>query len=125
MLEQFENLGVKFKSINDPFIDTTSAHGKFVITLFGAVAQLERNIIIERTMAGLKSARRRGILLGRKKGLGKEVKQKAMLATSYYQENQLPIIDIMKLVGIKSKPTLYKYLAIQGRRNCKECGVIF
>lgn len=31
----------------------------------------------------------------------------------------------MKLVGIKSKPTLYKYLAIQGRRNCKQCGVIF
>ena len=48
-----------------------------------------------------------------------------MLAASYYQENKLPIVDIMKLVGIKSKPTLYKYLAIQGRRNCKECGVIF
>jgi hypothetical protein len=57
--------------------------------------------------------------------LGKEAKQKAMLAASYYQENKLPIIDIMKLVGIKSKPTLYKYLAIQGRRNCKECEVIF
>ena len=66
--------------LNDPFIDTTSAHGKFIITLFGAVAQLERDIIIERTTAGLKSARRRGIQLGRKKGLGKEAKQKAMLA---------------------------------------------
>ena len=107
LVDKFESLGVKFKSINDPFIDTTSAHGKFVIT------------------AGLKSARRRGIQLGRKKGLGKEAKQKAMLAASYYQENKLPIVDIMKLVGIKSKPTLYKYLAIQGRRNCKQCGVIF
>lgn len=125
LVDQFEKIGVKFKSINDPFIDTTSAHGKFVITLFGAVAQLERDIIIERTTAGLKSARRRGIQLGRKKGLGKEAKQKAMLAASYYQENKLPIADIMKLVGIKSKPTLYKYLAIQGRRNCKECGIIF
>jgi len=48
-----------------------------------------------------------------------------MLAASYYQENKLPIVDIMKLVGIRSKPTLYKYLAIQGRRNCKECGVVF
>lgn len=66
-----------------------------------------------------------GIQLGRKKGLGKEAKQKAMLAASYYKENKLPIVDIMKLVGIKSKPTLYKYLAIEGRRNCKECGVIF
>tara|TARA_R110000868_G_scaffold31722_3_gene116205 strand:- start:20152 stop:20820 length:669 start_codon:yes stop_codon:yes gene_type:complete len=125
LIDQFDKIGVKFKSINDPFIDTTSAHGKFIITLFGAVAQLERDIIIERTTAGLKSARRRGVQLGRKKGLGKEAKQKAMLAATYYKENKLPIVDIMKLVGIKSKPTLYKYLAIQGRRNCKECGVIF
>lgn len=125
LVDQFEKLEVKFKSINDPFVDTTSAHGKFVVTLFGAVAQLERDIIIERTTAGLKSARRRGVQLGRKKGLGKEAKQKAILAASYYKENNLPIVDIMKLVGIKSKPTLYKYLAIQGRRNCKECGVIF
>ncbi|MBD1261993.1 recombinase family protein [Maribacter polysiphoniae] len=125
LVDQFEKLGVKFKSINDPFIDTTSAHGKFIITLFGAVAQLERDIIIERTTAGLKSARRRGVQLGRKKGLGKEAKQKAMLAAAYYRENKLPIVDIMKLVGIKSKPTLYKYLAIQGRRNCKECGAVF
>lgn len=125
LVDQFEKLGVKFRSINDPFIDTTSAHGKFVITLFGAVAQLERDIIIERTTAGLKSARRRGIQLGRKKGLNKVAKQKAILAASYYKENNLPIVDIMKLVGIKSKPTLYKYLAIQGRRNCKECGVVF
>tara|TARA_R100001594_G_C4041891_1_gene263398 strand:+ start:646 stop:966 length:321 start_codon:yes stop_codon:yes gene_type:complete len=87
--------------------------------------QIKGDIIIERTTAGLKSARRRGIQLGRKKGLGKEAKQKAMLAATYYQENKLPIVDIMKLVGIKSKPTLYKYLAIQGRRNCKECGVVF
>ncbi len=57
--------------------------------------------------------------------MGKEAKQKAILAASYYKENNLPIVDIMKLVGIKSKPTLYKYLAIQGRRNCKECGIIF
>lgn len=125
MVERFEQLGVKFRSINDPFVDTTSAHGKFVITLFGAVAQLERDIIIERTTAGLKSARRRGIQLGRKKGLGKEAKQKAILAASYYKQNNLPVTDIMKLVGIKSKPTLYKYLAIEGRRNCKECGIVF
>lgn len=86
---------------------------------------LQRDIIIERTAAGLKSARRRGVHLGCKKGLSKEAKQKAMLAATYYQENKLPIIDIMKLVGIKSKPILYKYLAIQGRRNYKECEVIF
>src|SRR5680860_191536 len=125
LVEQFEEIGVKFRSINDPFVDTTSAHGKFVITLFGAVAQLERDIIIERTTAGLKSARRRGIQLGRKRGLGKEAKQKAVVAASYYKQNNLPVTDIMKLVGIRSKPTLYKYLAIEGRRNCNDCGIVF
>ncbi len=125
LVDQFEKLGVKFKSIKDPFIDTTSAHGKIVITLFGAIAQLERDIIIERTTAGLKSARRRGVQLGRKKGLGKEAQNKAMLAEVYYREKKLPIVDIMKLVGIKSKPTLYKYLGIQGRRTCKECRIVF
>src|SRR5680860_1278376 len=109
LVEQFEKLGVKFRSINDPFIDTTSAHGKFVITLFGVVAQLERDIIIERTSPDLKSDKRRGIQLGRKKGLSKEAGQKAILAASYYRQNDLPINNIMKLVGIKSKPTLYKY----------------
>jgi len=74
----------------------------------GAVAQLERDInYLRHTTAGSKSARRRGEQLGRKKGLWKEAKQKAMLAASYYQKIKLPITDIMKLVGIKSKPTLY------------------
>lgn len=72
------------------------------------VAQLERDIIIERTSAGLKSAKKRGIQLGRKKGIGKLADQKTILDASYYKQNSLPIADIMKLVGIKSKPTLYK-----------------
>ncbi|MDO6603172.1 recombinase family protein [Arenibacter palladensis] len=44
LVNQFEKLIVKFKSINDLFMDTTTAHGKFVIKLFGAVTQLEREI---------------------------------------------------------------------------------
>jgi DNA invertase Pin-like site-specific DNA recombinase len=76
LVEQFEKLGVKFKSINDSFIDTTSAHGKFIVTLFGAVAKLERDIIIERTSAGLKSARRRGINWAVKKGLARKQNKK-------------------------------------------------
>ncbi len=86
----------------------------WIVNLFVALAQLERDIIIERTMAGLNSARHRGVQLERKKGLGKEAQNKAMLAEVYYREKKRPIVDIMKQVGIKSKPTLYKYLAIQG-----------
>ena len=100
-------------------------NGKFVFSLFGAVAQLERDILIERTKAGLESSRRRGILPGRKKGLSQEAKQKAILAEKYYKENKLRIEEIMKLIDVRSKRTLYKYLAFQGRRNCLKCKKLF
>ncbi|UZO81323.1 recombinase family protein [Aquimarina sp. ERC-38] len=63
----------------EPFIDTTSVHGKFIFTMFSAVAQLERDIIVERTLAGRESARRRGAIIGRKRGLGEEAKKKQYL----------------------------------------------
>ncbi|MBQ0733891.1 recombinase family protein [Aquimarina celericrescens] len=125
LVEQFNELGVSFKSIQESFMDTTSAHGKFIFTLFSAIAQMERDIIIERTRAGLDSARRRGVQFGRKRGLNEEAKKKAILAEKYYRDNKLSITDIMKLVDIKSKPTLYKYLAHQGRRNCVVCKKLF
>lgn len=124
LMESFNEKGVDFKSIQEAFIDTTSAHGKFVFTLFGAVAQLERDIIIERTRAGLESSKRRGVKLGRKSGLSEEAKQKAIVAERYYRDNKLSITEIMKLIDVSSKRTLYKYLAYQGRRNCKICNVI-
>jgi len=127
LVDEFKDKEVAFKSIREPFIDTTSAHGKFIFTLFSAVAQLERDIIIERTLAGQESARRRGGKIGRKRGLGKEAQKKAILAESYYRDEnkQLSIAEIMKLLDIKSKPTLYKYLAHQGRRNCIVCKKLF
>lgn len=125
LIENFESRGIHFKSIQESFIDTTSPHGKFVFNIFAAVAQLERDIIIERTRAGLESARRRGSRLGRKPGLSKEARHKAMLAERYYRDNELSIAEIMKLIDIKSKRTLYKYLTHQGRRVCKACGALF
>ena len=125
LVEHFEKEKIHFRSIQEQFIDTTSAHGKFVFSLFGAVAQLERDILIERTKAGLESSRRRGILPGRKKGLSQEAKQKAILAEKYYKENKLRVDEIMKLIDVKSKRTLYKYLAFQGRRNCIVCKKLF
>lgn len=120
-------MDVGFRSLQEPFIDTTSAHGKFVLTIFSAVAEMERNIIVERTLAGQESARRRGAIFGRKKGLSKKAEAKAILAESYYKDekNQLSITEIIKLVDIKSKATLYRYLAIRGRRNCIQCKAMF
>jgi DNA invertase Pin-like site-specific DNA recombinase len=125
LIEDFERKGVHFKSLQESFIDTSSPHGRFVFNLFASIAQLERDIIIERTRAGLESSRRRGVRLGRQPGLSKNAQHKAILAEKYYRDNKLSIEEIMKLLEIGSKRTLYKYLAHQGRRICKECGILF
>lgn len=125
LMDGFDTKGVQFKSIQESFIDTTSPHGKFVFTLFGAVAQLERDILIERTRAGLESSRRRGVTMGRKPGLSEKAKHKAIIAEKYYRENKLQIADIMRLIDVGSKRTLYKYLAYRGRRNCRDCNKLF
>jgi DNA invertase Pin-like site-specific DNA recombinase len=57
--------GVSFQSLSDP-IDTTNAGGRLVLHIMGALAEFERTLIVERTLAGLSAAKRRGVKLGRK-----------------------------------------------------------
>jgi DNA invertase Pin-like site-specific DNA recombinase len=63
-LEEFQSLNVDFISLNES-IDTSTAMGKMVFTVLGAVAELERNIIRERVTAGLRRAKKEGKTLGR------------------------------------------------------------
>ncbi|HMF02209.1 MAG TPA: recombinase family protein [Terriglobia bacterium] len=63
-LEEFQSVGVDFISLNES-IDTSTAMGKMVFTVLGAVAELERNIIRERVTAGLRRAKKEGKTLGR------------------------------------------------------------
>jgi DNA invertase Pin-like site-specific DNA recombinase len=63
-LEEFQSLGVDFISLNES-IDTSTPMGKMVFVVLGAVAELERNLIIERIHAGLNRAKRQGKTLGR------------------------------------------------------------
>lgn len=63
-LAELETCGVKFVSVTEP-IDTSSAMGTMITTVLGAIAQFERDMLIERTRDGLAAARRRGARLGR------------------------------------------------------------
>lgn len=65
-LEEFKNLGIEFVSYQEN-IDTASPLGKAIFVIVGAMAELERNIIVERVKSGLKAARIRGKNLGRPK----------------------------------------------------------
>ena len=115
LMTELEAKGVKFKSITEPFIDTTkqSSHTNFLINMFAALAQLERDIIIERTKAGLESAQQRGIVLGAPKGLSKKNQQKAVLCEEYFKEGKLTVSQICSQLKI-SRATYYKYLRIRG-----------
>ena len=87
-------------------MDTTSSGGKLIFHIFGALAEFERDLIIERTQAGLKAARARGRLGGRPAALSiKEIKK----LRQHYQKRLLSVLEICKLFNI-SKPTLYRYL---------------
>jgi DNA invertase Pin-like site-specific DNA recombinase len=63
-LETFNALGIAFVSLSEQ-MDTTTPAGKMVFTVLGAVAELERSLIVERVKAGLRNARANGVTLGR------------------------------------------------------------
>lgn len=112
LVNRIQEKGASFQSVNDQ-IDTTSAHGKFTFHIFASLAEFERDIIRERTKAGLAAARARGRVGGRPKGLSKKAQHKAMLAKQLYLEGELSISEICEQLSI-SKGTLYNYLHHQG-----------
>ena len=99
---------VSIISLNDP-INTTTAQGKLMFNIFASLAEFEKDLIRERTMAGLRSARVRGRMGGRPKGLSAEAKLKACTAEALYTQKELTIKEITQQLDI-SKTTLYKYL---------------
>ncbi len=77
ILRQLETAGATIKSITEP-LDTTNSMGVFVVQILGAVAQLERSMIRERSIAGQKAARDRGRVPGRTRSLDRETEAKAV-----------------------------------------------
>ena len=98
--------GVGFKSLTEQ-IDTTTRGGKLIFHVFGALAEFERDVIRERTQAGLASARARGRLGGRPRKLA-DAKQ-LELARTLYADGQTDVATICRTLGI-SRATLYRHL---------------
>ncbi len=95
---------IGFKSLQEN-IDTTTSGGKLIFHIFASLAEFERDVIRERTQAGLLSARTRGRKGGRPKGVD-EKKQKAALALKNDPERSVK--EICDILGI-SRNTYYKY----------------
>jgi len=109
---KFDEMGVSFKSINDP-VDTTTPQGKLIFNIFGSLAEFERELIRERTKAGLASAKARGRTGGRPRGLSADAEKTAIVCESLYKDGNLSSNEIGRQLGI-SKATLYKYLRHRG-----------
>ncbi|UAW63850.1 recombinase family protein [Mycoavidus sp. HKI] len=105
LVEDLETAKVGLRSLQEN-IDTTSSGGKLIFHLFGALAEFERNLIRERTQAGIAAARARGRMGGRPKRLDPI---KLALALKLYHERHHTIDEICQMMGI-SKSTLYNYL---------------
>jgi DNA invertase Pin-like site-specific DNA recombinase len=104
--------GVGFRSLQES-IDTTTSTGRLVFSTFGALAEFERDLIRERTIAGLEAARARGRRGGRKKALNA---RKIALASRLKADPSVDVATVCEAVGC-SKATLYRYVGPGGEHR--------
>jgi DNA invertase Pin-like site-specific DNA recombinase len=105
LMAEIEAQGIGFESVTEA-IDTTTPGGRLVFHMFGALAEFERNLLRERTNAGLVAARARGRKGGRKPVLDA---RKQALALDLYETRRHSVEDVCRTVGC-SRSTLYTYI---------------
>jgi len=98
IMDQLAEKAVGFRSLAEPWADTTSAGGKLVMTIFAGIAEFERSLIAERAAAGREAARARGVHLGRPPALTAHQKRqaKAML------KDGAPVGEIAATFGVSA-----------------------
>jgi DNA invertase Pin-like site-specific DNA recombinase len=115
-IQQLDSRHIGFKSLTEN-IDTTTSGGKLIFHIFGALAEFERNLIRERTTAGLMAARARGRKGGRPKALRDK---RVSVAQALYNNKQNSIAEICQTLKV-SKATLYRSIKI-GQRDQQSSG---
>lgn len=101
--------GVGFRSTTEA-IDTTTSGGRLIFHVFGALAQFERELVRERTRAGLKAARARGRMGGRPALMTPD---KTTTARRMYEQQELTVEQIARALGV-SRSTIYRALGRTG-----------
>ena len=107
IVTELEQKGVAFESLTER-IETSSASGKLIFHVFAALAEFERNLIRERTKAGLAAARVRGRVGGRKPKLdAKQIRQ----ITTLLRDRNASVTELAKDYGV-SRTTIYKHCGV-------------
>lgn len=102
--------GIIIKGLTDG-VDTSTINGRLFLNLMASLAEYERELILERTKAGLQSARARGRLGGRPKGYTKEIISKLLLMRSVYKDVSKSPKEIYAPLGL-TRATFYRYAKI-------------
>lgn len=113
LVEKWIKEGINFRSIQEPFIDTTTEMGEMIFKFFTVLAEGERKRIVRRTKEGVAAARARGRVGGRPKGLTAKAKSKASSVAILYKQGK-SIEQIREHLGIGSNSTIYRYLRHEG-----------
>ena len=104
LVEKLRGEGIEFKSLTDA-IDTSTPAGRFFFHVMASLAQMERELTIERTKAGLEAAR----LLGRKGGRKRKMSDSKLESARKLLASGIPPKDVARNLGI-SVPTLYRWI---------------
>ena len=107
IVTDLKDRGIKFKSLRDGAIDTTTASGELIFNIFCCLAQFEKRLIQERTNAGLSAARARGRLGGRKPITADDERVVAVKKLS--TDKSMSIMAICRTVGI-SRASYYRFV---------------
>lgn len=120
LVNGFGERRITFSSLQDN-IETVTPQGRLFFNIMASLAEFERELIRERTNAGLTAARARGRKGGRPKGLSPEARKTALAAHSLYQDRQLTVEVIMEQLSIGSRDTFYRYVrAIEADKKAQE-----
>lgn len=109
LVERIHLAGADIRSLREPWLDTTSAQGRLLFSIFSGISQFERDLIRQRTLEGISAARARGRHGGRPKVDARKIER----AIQLYRDRSCSIREILEISGV-SKSTLYAYLRKNG-----------
>ena len=109
LVGELHQQGIQFKSLTDA-IDTGTPSGRFFFHVMASLAEMERELTVERTRAGLEVARQ----LGRKGGRRRQMTESKIESAKKLLANGVPPRDVATNLGV-SVPTLYRWIPASGR----------